>query len=116
MQNFIRERREKLGINQGELADRLREAGLEVTRAAVSHWETGRHPSPFDNVRDILILAQVLGIELSEILRSAKSELAESELSKAAQTAARIVDGLAPAAQQIALEQLRALQKYFPEK
>ena len=70
MQDLIREKREKLGINQGELAALLQEAGLEVTRAAISHWETGRNPSPFDQVGAILILAKVLDIELGELFKS----------------------------------------------
>ena len=44
--DLIREYREKLGINQGELAERLQVAGLTVTRAAVSHWKRVVTPRP----------------------------------------------------------------------
>ncbi len=114
--DLIREYREKLGINQGELAERLQVAGLTVTRAAVSHWETGRYPSPLDNARDILILAEVLRINLQEILGVLVEDSTARNYSDVTRTAARLMEELPPDAQQTALEQLRSLTKLYPPK
>jgi transcriptional regulator with XRE-family HTH domain len=114
--DLIREQREKLGLNQGDLAEKLQAEGMSITRAAVSHWENGRNPSPLDSIRDILILARVLNLDLTELLQIADNQIAGKGFGEAAQSAALIVEDLTLEAQQIALEQLRALQKHFPEK
>ncbi len=114
--DLIREHREKLGINQGELVERLQAAGLNVSRAAVSHWETGRNPSPLDNARDILILAEVLQINLQTILNVLVEDNTTRTYSDVTRTAARIIEELPPDARQAALEQLRSLAKLYTEK
>ena len=114
--DLIREHREKLGINQGELVERLQATGLNVTRAALSHWETGRNPSPLDNLRDALILAQVLKIDLSELAGFIIDEGVSKEYSDAARNAALIVEHLPHEARQMALEQLRAIDKHYSAK
>jgi len=114
--DLIREYREKMGINQGELAERLQAAGLTVTRAAVSHWETGRYPSPLDTAHDILILAEVLRINLQEILGVLVEDSTARKYSDVTRTAARLIEELPADAQQTALEQLRSLTKLYSPK
>jgi transcriptional regulator with XRE-family HTH domain len=113
MPDLLRRRREQLGLSQGELASKLQDAGLEITRATVSHWETGRHPSPFDSVSAISALAEILGISLTDLFKTATYELAAEGLSEAARAAALTVDRLTPEGQQIALQQLKALEVYL---
>jgi len=114
--NLIREHREKLGVNQGELVDMLQAAGLIVTRAAVSHWETGRNLSPFDNARDILILARILKIDLQDIFNISIEDNTIRTYSNMARDAARIVETLPEDVQQTALEQIKSLAKLYSGK
>jgi hypothetical protein len=95
------------------LASKLQDAGLEITRATVSHWETGRHPSPLDSVSAISILAEILEISLADLFKTATHELSSDGLSEAARTAALVVDRLTPEGQEIALQQLKALEAYL---
>ena len=98
------------------MVERLQVAGLNVTRAAVSHWETGRNPSPLDNARDILILAEVLHINLQDILGVLVEDTTARNYSDVTRTAARLIEELPPDAQQTALEQLRSLAKLYSAK
>src|SRR5262245_28469767 len=109
--SLIRERRELLGLSQGELAAQLQAAGLDVTRATVSHWETGRYSSPIDCARSIIILANILKIPVSDLLKVAGYEVDISEYGESARRAAFIVEQLSPEIQQVAIEQLQVLQR-----
>src|SRR4051812_5393687 len=111
--NLIRERREALGLSQDELAVQLQAVGLDVTRATISHWETGRYSSPLDCVNEGIILAKVLKISLTDLLRLVDTETPNRDYSEAARRAALIVEHLNPEAQQVAVKQLQALQQYF---
>ena len=114
--NLIRKSREKLGVNQGELVDMLQAAGLNVTRAAISHWETSRNPSPLDNAHEIRILAEVLKIDLQDIFGVIIKDAEIRTYSDSAQAAARMVKSLPADARQVALEQLRSLAKLYSDK
>ena len=65
----MKEIREKCGITQQELADKL-----GVTQATISFWETGeRYPSP----SNLLQLEKLLGVPAGDIIR-AINEAAEN--------------------------------------
>lgn len=66
--DWIRQRREALKLSQDDLAARLQIAGLDVTRAAVSHWENGRYSSPLDTAIAIKALADALEVTIGELL------------------------------------------------
>lgn len=75
---WIKERREQLGLNQEQLAARLQLHGLDVTRATVSHWETGRHHSPLDEVSALKALADALEVSLDVLLAEVGSTSSDS--------------------------------------
>jgi transcriptional regulator with XRE-family HTH domain len=110
---WLKEQRERLGLSQEELAARLQAGGLDVTRATVSHWETGRYQSPLDSLQSLAVLAEVLQTSLDELLAVATADLQTREYSKVARQVAFLVDRLTPEGQQIALEQLKVLEKYL---
>ena len=63
MKECIRDARVKLGITQAELASRL-----NVTQAAVSHWEQGiSMPTP----KQIPVIAKILKVTVSELFEKA---------------------------------------------
>lgn len=41
-QNLLRQRREELGLSQGDLALRLKARGVPLSRKAISEWERGK--------------------------------------------------------------------------
>jgi transcriptional regulator with XRE-family HTH domain len=114
--NWIKEQRENLGMSQDELAAQLQAAGLDVTRATVSHWETGRYSSPLDNARDIIILANVLKISVADLLKVAGYEVSTRSYGELARRAAFLVDQLSPEIQELAVEQLSILYQYLSTK
>lgn len=67
--NQIRERRQKLGLSQDELAQRL-----YVSRVTVSHWETGR---TLPDVQSMLLLANLFGTTIDELVRGDVDEMRE---------------------------------------
>lgn len=48
-QHFLRQRREELGLSQGDLALRLNARGLQLSRKAISEWERGKRRVQVDN-------------------------------------------------------------------
>lgn len=67
--NQIKERRQRLGLSQEELAQRL-----YVTRVTVSHWETGR---TLPDVQSMLLLANLFGATIDEMVRGDVDEMRE---------------------------------------
>ena len=67
--NQIRERRQRLGLSQEELARRL-----YVTRVTISHWETGR---TLPDVQSMLLLANLFGTTIDEMVRGDVDEMRE---------------------------------------
>jgi transcriptional regulator with XRE-family HTH domain len=104
--NRLKQRREELGLSQEELAKALQLEGLDISRAAISAWESERNRSPLDNIEEFMVLAKVLKIDVSELQKGEQSEQARR--------AASIIEHMSPQGRQLALEQLRALAKYFP--
>ena len=67
--NQIRERRQRLGLSEDELAQRL-----YVSRVTVSHWETGR---TLPDVQSMLLLANLFGTTIDEMVRGDVDEMRE---------------------------------------
>ena len=67
--NQIRERRQRLGLSQDELAQKL-----YVSRVTVSPWETGR---TLPDVQSMLLLASLFGTTIDELVRGDVDEMRE---------------------------------------
>ena len=67
--NQIRERRQRLGLSQEELAE-----CLYVSRATVSHWETSK---TLPDVQSMLLLANLFGTTIDELVRGDVDEMRE---------------------------------------
>jgi len=100
--NWIRQRREKLKINQEELAARLQVAGFDVTRGSVSHWENGRHQPPLDDPAFIQAIGKALKMTVTEILIASGYDV-RLTYGDAARRAADIVEQLPPDEQELAV-------------
>ncbi len=92
---------------------RLQLEGQTISRAAISHWETGRYNPPLDSSDFRLALAKALKMDVSELLRSAGYEISRSNYSDAAKRAAAIIEHLPPKGQEMALDYLQMLEKRF---
>lgn len=100
--NWLKYKREKVGLNQEELAAQLQLVGFEFTRGTISHWETDRHKPPLENPEFRKALAKILKTTPSSLLKIAGYEIT-TEFSEVAQHAAEIVDQLTPDKQTLAL-------------
>ena len=67
--NQIRVQRQRLGLSQEELAQRL-----YVTRVTISHWETGK---TLPDVQSMLLLANLFGTTIDEMVRGDVDEMRE---------------------------------------
>lgn len=67
--NKIRERRQRLGLSQDELAQKL-----YVSRVTVSHWETSR---TLPDVQSMLILANLFDTTIDELVKGDVDEMRE---------------------------------------
>lgn len=67
--NQIKERRQRLGLSQEELARRL-----YVSRVTVSHWETSK---TLPDVQSMLLLANLFGTTIDELVRGDVDEMRE---------------------------------------
>ena len=103
--NWLRERREQIGIEtQEELATRLQLEGVNITRASVSHWENERNNPPLYDRGFRRVLAKVLKLSQPELLKLAGYEVAQSEFSEKAARAAFIMEQLSEADSDLALK------------
>lgn len=67
--NKIRERRQRLGLSQDELAQKL-----YVSRVTVSHWETSK---TLPDVQSMLILANLFDTTIDELVKGDVDEMRE---------------------------------------
>ena len=67
--NQIRDRRQRLGLSQEELARRL-----YVSRVTVSHWETSK---TLPDVQSMLLLANLFGTTIDDLVRGDVDEMRE---------------------------------------
>jgi len=106
--NWLRQRREQLHLNQEEIAARLQLAGFDIGRGAISHWEVGRHKPPFDDPAFTKALAQILKLSINSMLKQAGYEII-TDLSDDARHAAEIVDQLPADRRRLAIGLLEQL-------
>lgn len=108
--NWIKERRQLLGLTQRELVERLSMEGIEVSQSAIAHWETERFNIPLSEKRFREILAKVLKMSVQEILINEGYEV-DRRYGKNAMKAADIVDQLDEGQQELALGMLEQFLK-----
>lgn len=106
--SWLKQRREELGLSQDELAARLQTEGVEVTRATISNWETGRHKPPLMEEEFRIALSRSIRLSVKEILRQSGYEVVV-EHSHAGEKAAYLVDQLSPDRQNLAIRLLEQL-------
>ena len=109
MENWIKARRERLGINQEELATRLQLNGFTYTRASISHWEVGRNQPPLEDPEFRQVLATALKLSVIEMLQMAGYEIADDDQTTDELRVVSIMKQLTPARRKLAvgiLEQL----------
>lgn len=93
--NWLKQRRELVGIEtQDEFALRLQLEGINISRAAISHWENGRNDPPLDDPEFRAVLARILKLSPVEILRLAGYEVMTPPHTSEAERAAFILDQL----------------------
>lgn len=108
--NWLKQKREQVGINsQEELAARLQLEGINVTRAAISHWENGRNRPAFDDPDFTQALARVLRLTPPELLKLAGYQVARTNHTDAGERGAAIIDSLPPDRQNLAIKLLEQL-------
>jgi transcriptional regulator with XRE-family HTH domain len=107
--NWMLNRREELKLSQEELATRLQLVGLNVSRATVSHWETGKHYPPFHDVEFINKFSQVLEISVLELFERAGYTILKPSTKTAIKRAAFLLARMSPEKEEIALKILETL-------
>lgn len=98
-------------MKQEEFAARLQLEGLDISRAAISHWETGRYQVPLDNPEVRHVIAKVLRVNIRTLLKLAGYEVDNGVHSIYAEQAAILIDQLPADKQELALRLLEQLAK-----
>lgn len=111
--DFLRQRRDEIGISQGLAAKRLTEYGYETSDGRVGHWETGRNKPPLDNPQFRLALALTLEMTINEMLSELGYVTDQDDLSPEAQLAAVLVEQLPAMGKKLAIEYLKILERQF---
>lgn len=106
--NWLKERREALGLSQDELTARLQTEGVNLTRGTLSNWETGRHKPPLNDEHFRVALSHVLKMSVKEILKRSGFDVTLMH-SDAAERAAYLVDQMDEEMQDKAVRILEAL-------
>lgn len=109
--NWIKNRREVVGISQEELAARLQRNGFDISRATVGHWEQDKYLPPLGNPQFCKIMADILLVSVKELLALAGYDLADKTHSNAAERAAWLIDQLPPEKQDLAVRLVEELAK-----
>lgn len=107
--NWIKQRREELQLSQEDLARELQLEGVEISRSALSSWETGRYNPPLEDKEFRQHLAKALRLSVAEMLRRAEYEVLHGRHSDKGERAAHLVDQMKPEDQDKALRVLEAL-------
>jgi transcriptional regulator with XRE-family HTH domain len=72
---WMKKRREELGFSLAELAKRLTDAGVSRTGAALGNWEANDHVPLLSRPEHARALADVLQMDLSEMMLEAGFDL-----------------------------------------
>ncbi len=91
--NWIRQRREELGLTQDELTARLQTEGLDISRSSLSHWEVERAKPPLGDKQSRQAIARALKLSVKDVMKRSGYDVTEIH-SSAAERAAHIVDQL----------------------
>lgn len=110
---FLRQRREKLGITQSEVAELLSIHGEETSSARVGHWETGRNKPPLEDARFRRAMALTLEVDVNTMMTELGYVISNDDYSSEARLAAEIVDLLPSEGRELAIEILRTLEKRY---
>lgn len=110
---FLRTRREQLGISQAELAERLSERGEEASSARVGHWETGRNKPPLEDLKFRQAIASALEIDVNKMMIQLGFVILDVDRSTEARQAADIIDALPETLRSYALEYLHTFERQY---
>lgn len=106
--NWLRQRRDELGLTQEELTAKMQVEGVEMGRSTLSHWETERYKPPLSDEKSRAAIARALKLSVKEVLKRSGYDVAEVH-SNAAERAAHIVDQLDSETQDKVVKMLEAL-------
>lgn len=106
--NWLRQRRDELGLTQDEMIARLQVEGVEVSRATLSNWENGVHYPPLKDEKARAGIARALKLSVKELMKRSGYDVTEIH-SSAAERAAHIVDQLDEETQNKVVKMLEAL-------
>lgn len=108
--NWLKTYRERLNLSQEDLAAQLQIRGINVARASVSHWETGKHLPPLHEAEFRRALADVLRLNVKTVLKLAGYDI-EAERSEEAERIADMVDKLPPDKRDLAVRLIEQLAR-----
>lgn len=108
--NYIRERRTKLGMSLRTLAEELYNHGYEISHSGISHWESGRNNPPLHDPSFRALLADILKVDVNEMMADLGYIVVEDDHTPEARRAAQIIDRLPAERRFEALSYLEFLQ------
>lgn len=111
MGTWIKKRRNELKMTQEEVTARLQLGGLDISRSAFAHWDSGRYKPPLDQPNVRHILADALELDVREMLVLAGYEVTENEEDELVVRATIIMSNLPIELKKHAFEYLKMLEK-----
>ncbi len=109
IKDFIRIRRDTLGLSLAALAERLTNAGYKAEKQTVSHWEHGRNQPPMESVHFRRALAWALETDVNSMLENIGYVSSQNNLTPEARRAAEIIDHLPDDKRKLAIGLLETL-------
>jgi transcriptional regulator with XRE-family HTH domain len=114
--DWLIQRRAELNMSQTELARKLHNAGIKVSRVTVSNWETKKVAVPLGERSFRVALSAALLWTEKELLARAGYEVEPRTYSPMAEEIATIVEQLSEQEQKMILAMSRALLDLHPPK
>ena len=108
---FLRSRRQQLGISLSELSSRLALRGVSISKAGIQHWEGGRNDPPLEDELFRTALAMSLEMSVNELMSAIGYIKSVSDYDSNAMRAADIVSHMTPDKQAIAIDILERLAR-----
>lgn len=106
--NWLKERRDELGLTQEEMTARMQVEGVPMLRSSLSNWETGKFNPPIKDAKSRAALARALKLSVKEVMRRSGYDVTLTH-SEAAERAAYIIDQLDTDTQDKVVKMLEAL-------
>ena len=106
--NWLKQRREELGLTQDEMIARMQVEGVKVSRSALSTWENDVYNPPLQDEQARGGIARALKLSVKEVMKRSGYDVTELH-SSAAERAAHIVDQLDEETQNKVVKMLEAL-------